>query len=472
MRTKSNDEFEDGDFDDYEDADDFDFESSLLTDELTEELARYLGDRWRAEEDNKVIRVNLSLTTALNRIPAKWLDAACQANQLTLQGALRPNRRTKVAALVAALTSKEALRRCVIGLPPRARAALRRVIDHGGWMRLADLTRDFGAMDGDGWFWDEDPPTSCLGELRRRALLFVGRTSLTKEGRPGKRLFKVAVVPKDIRDLLKSILSESAICREDEMAAAQRFATVEDLLSDALCAARTHYDVLDWQPPLKLSDVEEFLRYAGQRGLNPLAVWFGIEIFLAFVEVHLHEIQSLDELCGYHISELASSFVDMNYTQRWTLDERRNLIHLVRCLYDYLHERGRVLDETRDEVSQACARLVSGKRRLNLIRRPLPLGGELVFTRLNPNTSQEERYTFNHQRLLMVWAGAFHQDWRTMLSVCETVPSGAQKAALIHELIALEPSICDLIISQADEDDFDRAILWFYDDRLLEVSAW
>jgi hypothetical protein len=52
------------------------------------------------------------------------------------------------------------------------------------------------------------------------------------------------------------------------------------------------------------------------------------------------------------------------------------------------------------------------------------------------------------------------------------VPSGAQKKALIHELVMLEPSICDLIISQADEEDFDRAILWFYEDRLLQLSAW
>ncbi|BCX03018.1 MAG: hypothetical protein KatS3mg053_0956 [Candidatus Roseilinea sp.] len=468
MHTKSNDEFEDGEFGDHDDADDFGFESSLLTDEL----AHYLGERWRIEEENKVIRVNLSLTAALKKIPAKWLDAACQANRLALPGDLPKSRRAKVAALVASLTSKDELRRCVTELPPRARAALRCVIDNGGWMRLADLTRDFGSMDGDGWFWDEEPPTSCLGELRRRALLFIGRTSRTKDGKPGKRMFKVAVVPKDIRDLLRSILSEAAICKEEEAALARQFATPEDALNDAICAVHGYYDALDWQPPLNRGDVEDFLRYVSRRGFDPVMAWFGIEILLAFIETRLHEIQSLDDLCGYHISELASGFVDMTYLQRWTLDERRNLVHLVRCLYDRLHERRRVLTETRDAVRSACARLVSGKRKLNLIRRPPPLGGELIFIRINPETNEEERYTFNHQRLLLVWAGAFHQDWRPMLSVCDTVPSGAQKKALIHELSALETDICDLIISQADEEDFDRAILWFYEDRLLELSAW
>ncbi len=466
MRTKSNDEFDDSDFDDHDGFEDF--EPSLLTDELTDELARYLGDRWRIEEENKAIRINLALTTALNRLPTKWLDAACQANRLALPGGARCNRRHKVSALAARLTSRDELRRCVIELPPPARAALRRVMDNGGWMRLTDLTREFGAMDGDGWFWDEEPPTSCLGELRRRALLFVGRTSITKEGKPGRRMFKVAVVPRDIRDLLKDILAEATIRMEEEMAIGEQFATAEDVLNDALCAARLHYDALDWPPPLTLSDVEDFLNYLSRHGFDPGMAWFGLEILLAFVETRLHEIQSLDDLCGYHISELASSFVDTNYMQRWTLGERRNLVHLVRCLYERLHERGRILDETHDEVQSACARLVGGKRKLNLIHRPPPLGGELIFNRINPNTGEEERYTFNHQRLLMVWAGAFHQDWRTMLSVCETVPSGSQKMALI----SLEPSICDLIISQADEEDFDRAILWFYEDRLLDVSAW
>lgn len=475
MRSKPNDEFDDNDFndfDDYGEVEDFDVESSLLTSELTDELARYLGDRWRVEEENKVIHVHLSLITALSKTPAKWLEAACRANRIMLRGTMRRDRRAKVAALAASLTTPEELRRCVLDLPAHARAALRRVIENGGWMRLSELTRDFGLMDGDGWFWDEEPPTSSLGELRLRGLLFVGKTSLTKEGKSGKRLSKVAVVPKDIRDLLRTILSDAAIRREEEAAAVARLMAEDDLLNDAVDAARNHYGSLDWQPPLTRADAEGFVRHMSRNGFNPVLIWFGLEMLLNFIEAHLHEIQSLDQLCGYHVSEFASSFVDMNYMQRWTLDERRNLVEVVRHLYQYLLGQGRVSDETFEEIRNACVRLNSGKRKLNLIHRPPPLGGELIFTRTNPNTGEEERYTFNHQRLLMVWAGAFHQDWKTMLSVCETVPTGRQKAALIHELIALDPGICDLILSQADEDDFDRAILWFYEDRMLELSAW
>ncbi|GIV85440.1 MAG: hypothetical protein KatS3mg052_2447 [Candidatus Roseilinea sp.] len=472
MHTEPNDEFDDGDFGGHDDADDFGLDAAWLASELTDELVRYWGDRWRIEEENKAICVNLSLKTALSKLPGKWLDAACQANRLTVRGEQYGSRRAKVTALVARLTSENELRRCVAELPPRARSALRRVINNGGWMRLADLTRDFGSMDGDGWFWDEQPPTSCLGELRRRALLFIGRTARVKDGKPGKRMFKVAVVPKDIRALLLNVLSEMPTDAEEEATLARHGATPADALNDAMAAARSYYDALGLQLPLTQSDVEDFLRYVSGRGFDPVMAWLGLAIVLVFIETHLHEIQSLDDLCDYHISELASSFIDMSYMHRWRLDERRNLIHLVCFLYDRLYERGRVLMETRDEVRSACARLLSGKRKLNLIRRPPPLGGEPIFIRVNPNTGEEERYTFNHQRLLMVWAGAFHHDWRAMLSVCDTVPSGAQKKALIHELTALEPDICDLLLSQADAEDFYRAILWFYEDRLLELSAW
>lgn len=472
MRFKPDDDADDGDFDKYDEVDDNDLELSLLTGEMMDDLARYLGDRWRSEEENKVISVNLSLATALDRTPTKWLDAACRVNHIPIQGRGRWNRQSKIAALVARLTSREELRRCVMDLPAHARTALRRVIDSGGWMRLSELTRDFGPMDGDGWFWDEDPPTSSLGELRRRGLLFVGRTPTTKDGKTGKRMSKVAVVPSDIRELVKSILAETAIRAEDESALLMRLASPEELLGDAIFAAGALYADLELDPPLTLADVEGFLHDIGRGGCNPLSAWSNLEILLNFLQAYMHEIHSLDDLCGYHVSELASSFLDISYPQRHTLRDRRNLIRCVHRLYRYLHAHRRITDETYEEVRTACTRLMSGRRKLNLIRRPPPLGGELIFTRVNPNTGEEERYTFNHQRLLMVWAGAFHQDWKTMLSVCEMVPSGKQKAALTYELIALDPGICDLILSQQDEDDFDRAIIWFYEERLLELSAW
>jgi hypothetical protein len=472
MRSHSDDEFDDGDIDDFNDYDDLEREAALLTTELTDEFVRYLSEQWRIDEENKAINVDVSLASALATFPSIWADAACRAHRIHLRGRARQDRRAKLTALIAHLNDSNALARCVRELPAHARAALRCIIENGGWMRLHDLTRDFGSMEGDGWFWDEAPPHSSLGELRRRALLFIGKTGTTKMGKPGKRAFKVAVVPSDMRLAISAALSDPVIRRADENEMAKRFASPEEILADALTAARGYYASMEWEPPLTIEDVEGFLKVTSKAGVNPLLIWFNMGIVIAFIEHMLHEVPDVDHLCGYHISEMASQFVDLHYTQRWTLESRRSLIEVVRKLYQHLHSVGRVSAETLEDIEYACTRLCSSKRRLNVIHRPPPLGGELIFTRVNPNTGDEERYTHNHQRLLLVWATAFHQDWKTMLSVCELVPTGKLKAALIHELIALDPGICDLILSQVDEEDFDRAILWFYEERMLELSAW
>lgn len=444
-----------------------------IPDDLAELMISAFSAVERAIQEGKPIDVNLSLKSALGKLPPQWLDAICEANQLTLPDKQRENQRAKVAALVARLTSRDELRCRIAELSPCARIALRRILDNGGWMRLANLTRDFGSMDGDDWFWSKKPPTSCLGELRYRGMLFVGRTARTKEGKLGKRMVTVAVVPKDIRSLLIELLSEVPNDVEDEAALKQRPAVSEDKLKTVLSVARGYYDELGWQPPLTYSDVEDFLRYVNEQGDRPDGAWFQIEILITFIEARWHEIRSLDDLCGYHISELASSFLDASYGGRlWTLRMRRSLIEALDRLYDRLYQRGRICAETREEIHAACMHLTSGKRRLDLIRRPPPLGGELVFIYANPDTGAEEHYTINHRRLLMVWFWEFHRDWQALLNACDVVPSGVQKKALVQELMGLDPDVCDLILSQAYEEDRDRATRWFYEERLLELSMW
>ncbi|NJM39744.1 MAG: hypothetical protein HC853_02710 [Anaerolineae bacterium] len=469
-RSSDHNGYDEFDGDDFEDDNDlsqifFDDDLGLITPEMAEDLARYMADEWREREEGKPIKLDLTLATALSKTPAKWLDAACIANRISKKG----QRKTKVTALATKMTDAPTLVELVRNTPAHARAALRKVLESGGWIKLNALIKDFGDLEGDGWFWDEIPPTSSIGELRQRALLFVGRTVL---GKTGKKAYKVAVVPRDLRDSLMQILNDPNVKAEEEEAIVNRFASPDEVLREALEEVRGHFSHIDWETVVYENDTEAFLLDVHAQGYDALSVWQSLEVFLDFLDHQSHEITSLDEIGSYHVSELVHEFVDRHYLPRWSLNLRRDLLETVERFYKHLHKTGRVGDDALTEVNQACTQIRSGKRKLNVIKRPPPLGGELILARTNPNTGREERYTFNHQRILMVWVSECHQDWRHMLQVCKTVPDGHRKAELVHDLIALEPSTQELLIARADEDDFANGVIWFYKENVIELSAW
>jgi len=105
--------------------------------------------------------------------------------------------------VVGHLTDPQKLRAVLESLPPESREALDYVLAKGGWVKIGPLTRRFGAQDDVGWFWSEtEPPTSTLGRLRVRGLLFVGKAGI------GGRNYTVAVIPKELREPLAELLSE------------------------------------------------------------------------------------------------------------------------------------------------------------------------------------------------------------------------------------------------------------------------
>lgn len=80
------------------------------------------------------------------------------------------------------------------------RELLRYLLQRGGWSRMNAVTRKFGSLQGDGYFWQEREPVSTLGTLWSRALVFVGRA------RVGGNQCKIVVVPLELRQILMDIL--------------------------------------------------------------------------------------------------------------------------------------------------------------------------------------------------------------------------------------------------------------------------
>ncbi len=69
-------------------------------------------------------------------------------------------------------------------LPPKSIAALKLVMDEGGWVKYNRLSKEYGE-ENDSYFWETEPPTSTVGILRLHGLLFVGKSGI------GGRNYKV-----------------------------------------------------------------------------------------------------------------------------------------------------------------------------------------------------------------------------------------------------------------------------------------
>lgn len=158
-------------------------------------LERY-PDAFREEAEEKRISLEVSLAAALKGIPVQWLNAAATLHQV----APTRLRKDRERSLAAALRDPAVLHAALAAEEPQVLTALRFLLEQGGWSKLQGLTRRYGTQDGDGFWWDEDPPTSTIGRLRLLGLLYVGRAMI------GGKAHKVAVLPTDLREPLAAVL--------------------------------------------------------------------------------------------------------------------------------------------------------------------------------------------------------------------------------------------------------------------------
>ena len=163
-------------------------------DQIMDEFKRM----YRKEQDEKHIMINTKLHAALNKCPAMWVEAM----GTLLQRPFFKKNRDRMADLCQYLSDPGNLRKVVRSLSDSERGALAFVMRNGGWIKYGRLAKVFGDEEGDGWWWLEEPPTSTIGRLRLSSLLFVGRAPIET------RRYKVAVVPKELREDLSAALDE------------------------------------------------------------------------------------------------------------------------------------------------------------------------------------------------------------------------------------------------------------------------
>jgi hypothetical protein len=126
----------------------------------------------------------------MNKYPAHWIDWMCK--HYGLKERLKTE---KVRAIETKIVTD--LPQIVSKLPEKSREALAFCIKEGGFVKYG-LLKDFD--DDMDFFWKEGNTLSTIGLVRQKGLMVVGKMVY------GERQFKVAFIPKEIRDGLRSML--------------------------------------------------------------------------------------------------------------------------------------------------------------------------------------------------------------------------------------------------------------------------
>ena len=167
------------------------FDSSFIPD--PEILMHHWEHNHIEEIEEKVITNDSPITSLLRNYPFQWIDGICKV--LKVQEKLKKD---KIKVIASSLLEK--LQPLVKELNNSSKQALWLVLQEGGRVKYHKL-HDFS--DEIGFWWNEkNGPTSAVGALRIRALLFVGRSYC------GDKKYKVALIPKEIRVILFEILSQ------------------------------------------------------------------------------------------------------------------------------------------------------------------------------------------------------------------------------------------------------------------------
>ncbi|MCX9083388.1 MAG: hypothetical protein OIN87_01155 [Candidatus Methanoperedens sp.] len=145
------------------------------------------------DEDSKTITLNITISAGLNKFKISRINAV----SMVLGISKKDVKNDKIDQIVNRLTTE--LDEVIQKLPTESREALKLIMDEGGWVKYNKLSKEYGE-ENDSYFWETEPPTSTIGVLRLHGLLFVGKAGI--DG----RMYKIAVVPKDIRIGLKEIL--------------------------------------------------------------------------------------------------------------------------------------------------------------------------------------------------------------------------------------------------------------------------
>lgn len=155
----------------------------------------------RGEIEEKKYTPESTLSRGLKNMPNEWLLIMCEIHDID-PCRLRPQREKEI---VAHLTNPAHLKSAVQELVADEQELLLYLLSKDGWALLSSVSRKFGKMEGDGFFWEEEEPLSTTGRLWSKGLIMVGKSI------KNNRQVKIAAIPADLKPLLEKILIKPSL---------------------------------------------------------------------------------------------------------------------------------------------------------------------------------------------------------------------------------------------------------------------
>ncbi len=155
-----------------------------------------LKEEKRLQIEKKSLSTKATLATGLKNMPATWLKGMASDYGLKT-GGRRQEREKEISSY---LCQTHHLKEVVKELGDEEKGLLRYLLEREGWARMSAITRKFGSMEGDEFFWNESSPNSTLGSLWSRALVLVGQATLKN------RRTKIAIIPRELRQPMAELL--------------------------------------------------------------------------------------------------------------------------------------------------------------------------------------------------------------------------------------------------------------------------
>ena len=158
---------------------------------LDPDIMMYAYEKKEIERAESILlSPSTKLTAVLNKYPFQWVDGMCNALSLNSKG-----RKNEKAVFITEELKKK-MSNIVKNLPEKSKEALRFILKNGGAVKYSVLKE---YEDEISWWWNNHPPNSEIGLLRLYGLIVVGKMP------QGSKLYKVALIPKDVFEELQNL---------------------------------------------------------------------------------------------------------------------------------------------------------------------------------------------------------------------------------------------------------------------------